>query len=178
MNDPSLGSTEELIKKITGEIISPLFYGTDESLEEALYIRCRLINDRIKFSPEIITQIERVNNLLIESREKVWQKMRSLSRQMLQLRESGKDVFMDDFEIEGNISIIFKDESSIFPLTKDENQEESDYPAMAEILNDFTLTNPIFFPSLFHFDKDVDWRANDDDLGMIYHKPYVIRSLY
>ncbi len=169
----SLNSTEELIKKISGKIINPLFYGTDAHLEEVLNLRCRLINEQIKFSPEMITQIERVNSLLTESREQVWQKMRCLSRQMLQLRESGEDDFLDDFEIEGSVSIEFNGESSISPQKKDENNGVSDYVEMARILHDYALTSTIIYPSLFYFGKDANWNASDEELCMIYHKPRI-----
>ena len=86
-----------------------------------------------------------------------------LFRKMLKLKQEGDD-FLDDFEIEGSMSFPFGDEESVLVLTEDENNGQSDYVAMADVLD---YTSPDFgILTGFHFSysEDVDWQMSDAEL--------------
>ena len=86
-----------------------------------------------------------------------------LFRQMLKLKQDGDD-FLDDFEIEGTMSFPFGDEESVLVLAEDENNGQSDYVAMADVLD---YTSPDFgMLTGYHFSysEDLDWHMSDKEL--------------
>ena len=68
--------------------------------------------DSVTFTPEIVTQIERVNRILVESRDKLFRRVKMLYRQMLQLKAQG-DEFLTDFEVEGTFSVEYFEEEPL-----------------------------------------------------------------
>jgi hypothetical protein len=105
----------------------------DDRLKACLWQRKDLINKNFKFTPEAVKHIERVNRMLSESRAKVLNRCALLYRQMLQLKKEGDD-FLDDFRIVGTVTIHFRGEESVLTLDNDENNRQSDYVAMADVL--------------------------------------------
>ena len=55
---------------------------------------------------------------------------------MVQLKAKGDD-FLDDFNVEGTVAVGYNGEESILTFDKDENNGQSDYQVMADLL-DFT----------------------------------------
>lgn len=135
----------------------------DDKLHACLWQRKYLINRNFKFTPEAVKHIERVNRILTEGNAMVLKRCGLLFRQMLKLKKEGDD-FLDDFEIEGSISFPFGDEESVLVLDEDENNGQSDYVAMADVLD---YTSPDFgLLTRFHFSysDDVDWQMSDEEL--------------
>lgn len=137
----------------------------DDKLDACLTQRKHLINKDFKYTPEVISHIERVNRILTESTAKVLQRTGLLYRQMLKLKAEGDD-FLDDFEIEGTVSVHFNNEESILSLDEDENNGQSDYVAMAEILDDTQPDLKFRMPFSFSYNEDADWQASDEELGI------------
>jgi len=144
----------------------------DDKLDACLTQRKHLINMDFKYTPEVISHIERVNRILTESTAKILQRTGLLYRQMLKLKAEGDD-FLDDFEIEGTVSVHFNNEESILTLDEDENNGQSDYVAMAEILDDTQPELKFRMPFSFSYNEDADWQASDEDLGI---KDRMLRS--
>lgn len=135
----------------------------DDRLQACLTQRKRLIDRNFKFAPEAVKHIERVNRILTEGSAMVLNRCGLLFRQMLKLKQEGDD-FLDDFEIEGSMSFPFGDEESVVVLVEDENNGQSDYVAMADVLD---YTSPDFgILSGFHFSyrEDADWQMSDEEL--------------
>jgi hypothetical protein len=107
----------------------------DERLIDCLSQRRYLIDKNFKFTPEAVKHIERVNRILTESTAKVLRRTVLLYKLMVQLKAQGDD-FLDDFEVEGTVSVMFNNEESILTLDEDENNGQSDYLTMAEVLDD------------------------------------------
>ena len=110
--------------------------------------------------------IERVNRILTEGRAKVLQRCGFLYKQMLQMKKQGDD-FPDDFEIEGTVTVRFNNEDSVLTFDDDENNGQSDYVAMAEVLEvtqtDFECLTSFYFS----WCKDADLQASHEELGII-----------
>jgi len=88
-----------------------------------------------------------------------------LYRQMLQLKMQCDD-FLDDFYVEGTVAVGFRGEESVFTLDTDENNEQSDYVAMADILE---YTNGAFEylrSFSFQYTENADWQVSDEELGI------------
>jgi len=107
----------------------------DDKLDACLNVRKRLINSNFVFTPEAIKGIERINRILMESTAKVLKRTNLLCKHMTELKASGDD-FLDSFYIEGTVSIKFNSEESLLLPAHDENNGQSDYVVMAEILED------------------------------------------
>jgi len=108
----------------------------DDRLNACLSQRKYLINRDFIFTPEAVNHIERVNSILTKSTAKVLKRTEYLYRQMVQLKAKGDD-FLDDFNVEGTVAVGYIGEESILTFDKDENNGQSDYQAMADVL-DFT----------------------------------------
>jgi len=104
-------------------------------IEAYLGQRSWLIKDEFRFTPEIVKHIERVNQILTDKTAKVVKKASELDRQMQVIKAAGDD-FLDDYEIEGTVDIYYDGENLFQLLDEDENDGQSDYHAMAEILCD------------------------------------------
>ena len=158
----SLPELEKTIKKLYKEFQKSRAY-KDDRLKACLMQRKYLINRNFKFTPEAVRHIERVNRILTEGSAMVLKRCGLLLRQMLKLKLEGDD-FLDDFEIEGSMSFPFGEEESVLVLTEDENNGQSDYVAMADVLD---YTSPDFgILSGFHFSysEDADWQMSDEEL--------------
>jgi len=86
-----------------------------------------------------------------------------LFRQMLKLKQEGDD-FLDDFEIEGSMSFPFGDEESVQFLDEDENNGQSDYVAMADVLDYISPDFGILTSFNFSYRQDADWQMSDEEL--------------
>lgn len=137
----------------------------DDRLDACLSRRKHLIDKNFKFTPEVVKHIERVNRILTESTARVLRRTGLLYRQMLQIKAQGDD-FLDDFEIEGTVSAHFNNEESLLTLDEDENSGQSDYVAMAEILDHTQPDLKFRMPFSFSYTEDADWQASDDELGI------------
>ncbi len=139
----------------------------NERLDACLSQRKYLINQNFKFTPEVVNHIERVNRILTENRAKVLTRCGQLYRQMLQLKSQG-DEFLDDFDIEGTVAINFHGEESVLTLDQDENNGQSDYIAMADVL-DFTQTvfESVTSFSFSSYSDATDFMASDKKLNLI-----------
>ena len=137
MEKLSLPELEEKIKEFYKEFQRNNNY-VDERLEICLSHRKYLINQNFKFTPIVVRHIERINCMLMESTVKVKQRMNMLYQQMAQIKAQGDD-FLNDFEVEGTMSVDFLNKDSILILDEDENNGQTDYVAMAYVL-DFTQT--------------------------------------
>ena len=133
----SLPDLEEKIKGYYKEFQRSNHY-LDERLELCLWHRCDIINQNFIFTPNVVKHIERINSMLMESTVKVLQRTNLLYQQMTQIKAQGDD-FLDDFEVEGSVSIEYLNKDSVLILDEDENNDQSDYVAMADVL-DFTQT--------------------------------------
>ena len=107
----------------------------EENLENYLFERRCRINKGFVFTPLVVKQIERINQLLTENTAKLLAKANAINRQMLELKRSG-DEFLDDYFIEATLEVRYWDESSLLELEIDENEGRSDYHKMAEILQE------------------------------------------
>jgi hypothetical protein len=160
----SLPELEAMIKKLYKEFQRSSAH-KDYKLNACLKQRKYLINKDFKFTPEAVKHIERVNRILTDGRAKVLNRCSVLYRQMLQIKRQGDD-FLDDFEIEGTVTIQFSGEESVLTLDEDENNGQSDYVAMADVL-EYTSTFEILTSFLFSYSEDADLQENDKELGII-----------
>lgn len=160
----SLPELETMIKELHNEIQKSSIRKNDR-LEWCLTQRKYLINKDFKFTQENVKLIERVNRILTESSAKVLQRTGLLYRQMLQLKAQGDD-FLDDFEVEGTVSVHFNTEESLLMLDEDENNGQSDYIDMSEALDDTKKLFELLTSFHFSYDEDADWQASDDELGI------------
>ena len=133
----SLPELEEKIKGLYKEFKKSNNY-LDERLYFYLWHRSDIINQNFKFTPNVVKHIERINSMLMESTVKVLKRTNLLYQQMTQIKAQGDD-FLDDFEVEGSVSIEYLNKDSLLILDEDENNGQSDYVAMADVL-DFTQT--------------------------------------
>jgi len=144
---------------------------TNNSLEELSYLDCLkdclgirkdIINQNCKFTPETVKHIERINAILTENTAKVLTKAGVLNKQMKAQKLAGDD-FLDEFIIETTMGVTYTNEESILTLNIDENNGESDYHAMAEILHatagEFTILRRFFFS---YMDNEISGENNDD----------------
>jgi len=138
----------------------------NEKLNACLSQRKRLINNNFIFTPEAVMHIERVNRILTEGRAKVFKRCGTIYRQMLQMKRQGDD-FLDDFEIEGTVIVRFNSEDSVLMFDEDENNGQSDYVAMAEVLEDTQTDFECLTSFLFSYREDADLQASDEELGII-----------
>lgn len=106
----------------------------DEELKLLLEHRKYFINRKIKLTPLIVSHIERMNHILTESTAMVLKKTEQLYNQMTRLMEEGDD-FLQDFNVEGKVRVFYPGEVSLLILDEDENNGQSDYEAMADILD-------------------------------------------
>ena len=138
----------------------------DEELEACLRQRKDLMNKDFRFTPEIVIQIERVNRILVENRAKLLTRCQILFRQMHQLIAKG-DEFLTDFDIEGTLGIGYYDDQPFFDPGFDENNGQSNYAAMADVL-EWTETN-FALASHFYFTnrEDVNPDASNEELGLV-----------
>jgi hypothetical protein len=102
-------------------------------LTDILQMRKDVINEDIEFTPLIVSQIERVNNLLISTTSKTLLKAMMMVGQLKTLKNDYKD-FQDEFIIEIQLGVAYTDEDSLLTLDTDENEGVSNYQAMSEIL--------------------------------------------
>jgi hypothetical protein len=103
-------------------------------MRDCLSMRKDIINQSIAFTSEVVKQIERINKMLIDSTAKVLAKAGTLYDQMKALKLAG-DEFLDYFVIDATICVNNIDEKSIKSFNADENNGESNYIAMSEVLN-------------------------------------------
>ena len=138
-----------------------------DKLKTCLSFRKNLINHNFKFTQEAVKHIARVNTMLMEARAKVLSRCNLLYPQMLLLKQQG-DEFLDEFEVEGFVTINFRDEDTLVVLDEDENNGQSDYLAMSDVL-ELTQTKGISALSGFSFrsDDDADLLEYDEKLGFI-----------
>ena len=160
MEKLSLPELEEKIKEFYKEFQKSNSY-VDERVYFCLSHRCYLINQNFKFTPNVVKHIERINSMLIESTEKVRQRTNLLYQQMVEIKAKGDD-FLDDFEVDGTVSIEFLNKDSVLILDEDENNGQSDYVSMADILD---YTNIAFNPlrTFTLFDRDNVFSDTTDD---------------
>jgi len=130
----SLPELENRIKILHKEFQRSRAY-MDDKLDACLIVRKRLINTDFKFTPEAINGIDRINRILMESTAKVLKRTNLLCKQMTELKARGDD-FLDSFYIEGTVSVKFNSEESLLLPIHDENNGQSDYVVMAEVLED------------------------------------------
>lgn len=106
----------------------------DEELKLLLEHRKYFINRKIKLTPLIVSHIERMNHVLTESTAMVLKKTEQLYNQMTRLMAEGDD-FLQDFNVEGKVRLFYPGEVALLILDEDENNGQSDYEAMADILD-------------------------------------------
>jgi hypothetical protein len=138
----------------------------NDPLKLALFERRQRIRQTFQYTPEQVRQIERVNRILTDGSAKVLLRAGQLYRQMFQLKSAG-DEFLDDFEIEATVSVAYSGADSVLRLEFDENRGESDYEAMAEILDDCPLGDRNLRSFHFSYRPVADWRASDEALGIV-----------
>lgn len=81
---------------------------------------------------------------------------------MVQLKAQGDD-FLDDFQVDGTVAIHFCGEESVLTLDEDENSGQSDYVAMADVL-DYSQLAFEYLRSFTLFDRDnVGSNATDEE---------------
>ena len=147
---------EMSIPKLEKEIhkLFPAFLKSNETakwkIDICLWSRKRKLNTNFKFTAAQVEQLEKVNQLLIDATAKLLKKAELLDRQMQAIKAAGDD-FLDDYDIESNLTIEFYDEDSILVIDEDENDGQSDYQAMVEVLDE-TLTMPL--RSFYLHDKE------------------------
>jgi hypothetical protein len=162
MESLSIPTLEKMIKKLYLKFQhSKMDY--DDKLNACLSQRRYLINKDFKFTPYEVKQIERINAILIESTAKVLAKTGIIYRQMQKTKAEGDD-FLDDYNIEANVSVSYNGEKSIITLDEDENNGQSDYMAMADVL-DFSHFPFEHLRSFTYFDGDtIDSNKTEEDL--------------
>jgi len=158
----SLPELETRIKTLHKEFQRSNDY-KDERLIACLSQRRYLIDKDFKFTPEAVRHIERVNRILTESTAKVLRRTVHLYKQMVQLKAQGDD-FLDDFEVEGTVSVMFNNEESILTLEEDENNGQSDYLTMAEVLDDTQHAFEHLRTFTFFDGDNVNCSATDEEL--------------
>lgn len=119
--------------------IRTLYDSTSENEREEkskiqLYLQHRkdLINNDFRFNIEIVSHIERVNQMLTNKTARLLKKTTELARQM-QFVEAASDDFLDDYEIEAILKVEYNGKD-LLHIEFDENIGRSDYHAMADIL--------------------------------------------
>ena len=161
MEQLSLPELEELIME-QFKIFQKSRMRKDWKLDLCLDQRKYLINSNFKFTPKAVSHIERINRILTESTAKVLQRARLLYEQMVKLKQQGDD-FLDDFNVDVTIRISFNGDGSVLTFDDDENNGQSDYLAMAEIL-DYTLLDfenlRVFY---FSYDDNPEGHEIDED---------------
>jgi len=133
----SLSELELMIKELYDEFKKSRSY-INYKLEACLNQRKHLINKNFIFTPLAVQHIERVNASLTTCSAKVLAKATVLNQQMIVAKLAGDD-FLNDYDIEATVRINFWDEESVLILDVDENNGQSDYVAMADIIN-YTAT--------------------------------------
>jgi hypothetical protein len=161
MEQLSLPELEELIKEQFKVLQKQRNY-RDIKLNMCLCHRKWLINSNFKFTQNAVSHIERINRILTESTAKVLKRSRLLYGQMVQLKQQGDD-FLDDFNVDGSISASFNGEASVLILDEDENHGQSDYIAMAEILNYTQLAFENLRAFYFSYDDNPECQEIDED---------------
>ena len=137
----------------------------DDRLNACLSQRKYLINTNFKLTAGAVNQIERVNRILTESSARVLKRTELLYRQMLELKAQD-DGFLNDFEVEGTVAVRYNGDESLLTLDVDENNGQSDYHAMADIL-DFTNNAFEHLRSYTFYDRDnIDSGTKDEDLAI------------
>ena len=130
-------------------------------LKDCLLIRKDIINQKFVFTSNAVKHIERLNNLLNNSTVKVLAKSGALNEQMKALKIAGED-FLDEYLIEATMGVTYTNEESILTLEIDENNGESDYHAIAEILQasagELSILRRFFFSDM---DNEI-FGVNDD----------------
>ncbi len=155
---------EMSIPKLEKEIhkLYPAFLKSNEMAKWKIYIclwsRKSKLNKNFKFSAAQVVKLEKVNQLLIDATTKLLKKTEQLDRQMQAIKAAGDD-FLDDYDIEANLTIEFYDEDSILVIDEDENEGQSDYQAMVEVLDE-TLTMPL---RSFYFHDKENTESNETD---------------
>lgn len=137
----------------------------NDKLNACLSQRKYLINNDFKFTPEAVKHIERVNRILKESTAKVLERTGLLYRQMLQLKMQGDD-FLNDFDVEGTVGVEFRGEESVLMLDEDENNGQSDYIEMADVLEYTSGAFEYLRSFSFQFTENADWQASNKELGI------------
>ena len=155
----SLPELENRIKILHKEFQRSRAY-KDDKLDACLSVRKHLINSNFVFTPEAINGIERINRILMESTAKVLKRTNLLCKQMTDLKASGDD-FLDSFYIEGTVSVRFNSEESLLLPILDENNGQSDYVTMSEVLE----TSAGFYENLrtFSFDEGGELFSTEDE---------------
>jgi len=161
MEQLSLPELEELIKE-QFIIFQKSCNRKDWKLDMCLCQRKYLINSNFKFTPKVVSHIERINRILTESTARVLERSRLLYKQMVRLIQQG-DNFLDDFNVDGSISASFNGEASVLILDEDENYGQSDYISMAEILNYMLLDFENLRAFYFSYDGNPESREIDED---------------
>lgn len=158
-------------------------------MRECLSIRKDLININIEFTPEVVKHIERVNKMLIDSTEKVLTKAGNLYDYMKAQKLAG-DEFLDYFIIDATMTVNRIKEESILSFDLDENDGESNYVAMSEVLegirDEFDYMRRFCFSEYNYrsgndndddFKKDEslnqNWNINLLDVPELKHIPYI-----
>jgi len=154
----TLSELEDKIKEYYKELRNTNTY-EDDRLYFCLSRRKYLININFIFTPNVVRHIERVNRLLMESTAKVIKRTNLLYRQMIQLKANNDD-FLTEFSVDGTVAVEYLDEESVLIHEKDENKGQSDYLAMADIL-DFTQTT---FEHLVSFSLWSESLVNDEQI--------------
>lgn len=129
-------------------------------LEACLCQRKQLINKNFVFTPLALQHIERINASLTICTAKVLAKATVLNQQMKAAKLAGDD-FLNDYDIEATVKIKYCDEESVLKLDVDENNGQSDYTAMADLI-DYTATSYEYL-RWFHFCDRDNMESNDTD---------------
>ena len=161
MEQLSLPKLEELIKE-QFKIFQKSRNRKDWKLDMCLSQRKYLINSSFKFTPKAVSHIERINRILTESTAKILKRSRLLYGQMVQLKQQGDD-FLDDFNVEGTVSVHFNGDNSVLTLDEDENNGQSDYITMADVLDYTALAFEHLREFSFSYNDNPDYPAIDDD---------------
>jgi len=141
----------------------------ESSLEDKNYLYCMkdclsmrkdIINQGIILAPEVVKHIERVNNMLIKSTEKLLNKAGELYEQMKALKIAG-DEFLDFFTIDATINLNIIDEYTIQSFNIDENNGESNYIAISEVL--YATKDEFEYLRRFSFSENNCRLGNDND---------------
>ncbi len=109
-----------------------------DQLDSYLAERRYRIKKGFVFTPLVVKQIERINQILTENTAKLLAKANAINQQMLALKRGGDD-FLDEYFLEATLEVRYWDESSLLELEVDENEGRSDYHKMAEILQESRL---------------------------------------
>jgi hypothetical protein len=161
MKHLSLPELEELIKE-QFKVFQRSRMRKDWKLDLCLDQRKYLINSTFKFTPKAVSHIERVNRILTESTAKLLQRARLLYEQMVKLKQQG-DEFLDDFNVDGTIRVSFNGDGSVLTFDDDENNGQSNYIAMAEILDCTLLAFENLRAFYFSYDDNPESQKIDED---------------